>query len=45
MNRSILIPLDELKKGADMIAGGDLDYRIPIPDGMNLAISAMSLTT
>ena len=31
MNRSVLVPLDELKKGADMIAGGDLDYRIPYP--------------
>ncbi|MCR5090974.1 MAG: HAMP domain-containing histidine kinase [Oscillospiraceae bacterium] len=28
MSRSVLLPLDELKKGADMIAGGDLDYRI-----------------
>ncbi len=31
MNRSVLVPLDELKKGANMIAGGDLDYRIPYP--------------
>ncbi len=29
MNRSVLLPLEELKKGADMIAGGDLDYHIP----------------
>ncbi len=29
MDRSVLRPIDELKKGADMIAGGDLDYRIP----------------
>lgn len=29
MNRSVLFPLGELKKGADMIAGDDLDYRIP----------------
>jgi len=29
MNKSVLVPLGELKKGADMIAGGDLDYRIP----------------
>ncbi len=31
MNKSILIPLDELKTGADKIAGGDLDYRISYP--------------
>ncbi len=31
MSSSVLLPLDELKKGAEMIAGGDLNYRIPYP--------------
>ncbi len=28
MNRAVLVPLEELKKGADRIAEGDLDHRI-----------------
>ncbi len=28
MNRSVLVPLEELKRGADRIAEGDLDYHI-----------------
>ncbi len=29
MNRSVLLPLEALKKGVDRIADGDLDYHIP----------------
>ena len=43
VSRRIARPLEEMRRGAERFAAGDLQYRMPIPDSAELASLAISL--
>jgi two-component system, OmpR family, phosphate regulon sensor histidine kinase PhoR len=43
VSRRISGPLEDIKQGAERFAAGDLDYKVPVPDGLEMASVAQAM--
>jgi two-component system phosphate regulon sensor histidine kinase PhoR len=43
VSRRISVPLEDIKRGAERFAAGDLDHKVPVPEGLEMASVAQAM--